>query len=67
MSGTRYLNLSRETKLSGVNGDRKKKNIFPVELTTSGIDNLTRLIHTLPKVKVLTIHATAAVYSTIIL
>ena len=65
MSGTRYLNLSRETKLSGVNGDRKKTNIFPVELTTSGIDNLTRLIHTLPKV--LTIHATAAVYSTIIL
>ena len=31
-----------------------KKNIFPLQLTTSRIGNLTRLIHTL--LKVLTIH-----------
>ena len=37
---------SRETKFSGANGDRE---IFlvPVQLTTSRIGNLTRLIHTL--------------------
>ena len=39
-------NPSRETKLSGANGDREKI-IFPVQLTTSRIGNLTRLILTL--------------------
>ena len=48
-------NPSRETKFSGANGDREMF-IFPVQLTTSRIDNLTlaicddhtnRLIHTL--------------------
>ena len=39
-------NPSRETRFSGANGDREK-NIFPVQLTTSRIGNLTRLIHTL--------------------
>ena len=38
-------NPSRETKFSGANGDRKKI-IFPVQLTTSRIGNLTRLIST---------------------
>ena len=36
-------NPSRETKFSGANGDRKIF-IFPVQLTTSRIGNLTRLI-----------------------
>ena len=36
-----------KTEFSGANGDREK-NIFPVQLTTSRIGNLTRLIHTLP-------------------
>ena len=36
---------SRETKFSGANADREIF-IFPVQLTTSKIDNLTRLIHT---------------------
>ena len=40
------LNLSRETKFSGTHGDRGII-IFPVQLTTSRIGNLTRLIHTL--------------------
>ena len=44
---------SRETKLSGTNGDRGMF-IFPVQLTTSRIGNLTRLIHTL--LYVMTIH-----------
>ena len=39
-------NLSRETKSSGANGDRESI-IFPVQLTTSRIGNLTRLILTL--------------------
>ena len=39
-------NPSRENKFSGTNGDREMF-IFPVQLTTSGIGNLTRLIHTL--------------------
>ena len=39
-------NLSRETGFSAPNGD-KEIFIFPVQLTTSRIDNLTRLIHTL--------------------
>ena len=38
---------SRETKFSGANGDREKS-IFPVQLNTSRIGNLTQLIHTLP-------------------
>ena len=36
-------NPSRETKVSGANGD-KKISIFPFELTTSRTGNLTRLI-----------------------
>ena len=40
------LNPSRETKFSGTHGDRGMF-IFPVQLTTSRIGNLTRLIHTL--------------------
>ena len=43
----------RETKLSGMNGDSEKY-FFSVKLTTSRIDNLTRLIHTL--VYVMAIH-----------
>ena len=39
-------NPSRETKSSGANGDRDIF-IFPVQLTTSRIGNLTRLILTL--------------------
>ena len=39
-------NPSRETKFSGANADREMS-IFPVQLTTSRIGNLTRLIHTL--------------------
>ena len=46
-------NPPRETKFSGANGDRKIS-IFPVQLTTSRIGNLTRLIHTL--LYVMTIH-----------
>ena len=47
------LNPSRETKFSGTHGDRGMF-IFPVQLTTSRIGNLTRLIHTL--LYVMTIH-----------
>ena len=47
------LNPSRETKFSGTHGDRGIF-IFPVQLTTSRIGNLTRLIHTL--LYVMTIH-----------
>ena len=39
-------NPSYETKFSGTNGDREVF-IFPVQLTTSRIGNLTRLILTL--------------------
>ena len=46
-------NPSRETKFSGVNGDREIF-IFPVQLTTSRIGNHTRLVYT--QLKVLTIH-----------
>ena len=38
-------NPSRETKFSGANADREVF-VFPVQLTTSRIGNLTRLIHT---------------------
>ena len=50
---TGRLNPSRETKSSDTHGDR---GIFisPVQLTTSRIGNLTRLIHTL--LYVMTIH-----------
>ena len=44
---------SRETTFSGANADREIL-IFPVQLTTSRIGNLTRLIHTL--LYVMTIH-----------
>ena len=33
--------MSRETKISGANGDREKS-LFPVQLLTSRIGNLTR-------------------------
>ena len=46
LRGTGRLNPSRETKFSGANGDREMF-IFPVQLTTSRIGKLTRLIHTL--------------------
>ena len=39
-------NPSRETNFSGANADREIF-IFPVQLTTCRIGNLTRLIHTL--------------------
>ena len=39
-------NPSRETKFSGANGDREIS-IFPVQLTTSMVGNLARLILTL--------------------
>ena len=42
----RLPNPSRETKFSGANADMEIL-IFPVQLTTSRIDNLTRLIYTL--------------------
>ena len=51
--GTGRLNPSRETKFSGTHGDRGMF-IFPVQLTTSRVDNLTRPIHTL--LYVMTIH-----------
>ena len=41
-----WLNPSRETKFSGTNRECKIF-IFPVQLTTSRIGNLTRLIHKL--------------------
>ena len=43
---TERPNVSRETKFSDANGDREK-NIFPVQLTTNRIGNLTQLIHAL--------------------
>ena len=49
-----WSNPSRETKFSGANGDREIVIFFPVQLTTSRIGNLTRLIHTL--LHVMTIH-----------
>ena len=44
--GTGLPNPSRETKFLGANTDREMF-IFPVELTTCRIGNLTRLIHIL--------------------
>ena len=46
-------NSSRKSKISGANADREMF-IFCVQLTTSRIGNLTRLIHTL--LHVMTIH-----------
>ena len=46
-------NPSRETRFSGANGDREMF-IFPVQLTTGRIGNLTRLIHAL--LYMMTIH-----------
>ena len=57
--GTGRLNPSRETKFSDSNGDREML-IFPVELTTNSIGNLTRLIHTL--LYVMTIHTCIHTY-----
>ena len=37
---------SRDTKFSGVNGNRQRNIRFPVQLTTRRIGNLTRLFHT---------------------
>ena len=51
--GTGRMNPSRETKFSGTYGDRGIF-IFPAQLTTCRIGNLTRLIHTL--IYVMTIH-----------
>ena len=51
--GTGRLNPSRENKFSGTYGDRGIF-VFPVQLTTSRIGNLTQLIHTL--LYVMTIH-----------
>ena len=53
--GTGLPNPSRETKLPGANGDREIF-IFPVQLTTSRIGNLTRLIITLAICDDLTLH-----------
>ena len=47
------MNPSRDTNFSGTHEDRGIL-IFPVQLTTSRIGNLTRLIHTL--LYVMTIH-----------
>ena len=44
--GTERLNPSREIKFSGTHEDRRIS-ISPVQLTTSRIGNLTRLIHSL--------------------
>ena len=48
--GTRRENPSRETKFSGATGGREML-FFPIQLTTSRIGNLSRLIHTLLYVK----------------
>ena len=48
-------NTSREAKLSGANGDREKIFVF-VQLTTSRIGYLTRLIYTLLSSYVVTTH-----------
>ena len=46
--------MSREIKVSGANGQDKENIVFPFQLSTSRIGNLTRLIDTLPQV--MTIH-----------
>ena len=49
-------NPSRETNFSGANGDRENL-IFPVQLTTSRIGDLTPLILLLPYQYAITIHS----------
>ena len=44
-AGRDYQTPSRETNFSGANGDRQKL-LFPVQLPTRRIGNLTHLIHT---------------------
>ena len=56
------LNPSRETKFSGTHGDRGI--FFSVQLTTSRIGNLTRLIHNL--LYVMTIHTYIHTYCPIL-
>ena len=48
-------NPSREIKFSGANRDREMF-IFPVQLTTRKIGNLTRLIHTMLLIEAMTMH-----------
>ena len=50
-------NPSRETKFSGANENRKMS-LFPVQLTTSRVGNLSRLIHTLARC--MTIHTSTS-------
>ena len=53
---------SRETTFSGANGDREMF-IFPVQLTTSRIGNLARLVLTLLYQYVMTIHTLSKVWN----
>ena len=48
-------NPSRDTKFSGANADREIF-VFPAQLTTSRIGNLTRLIHTISYMCDTTLH-----------
>ena len=57
MDGTGLPNPSRETKFSDANADRETF-IFPVQLTTCRIGNLTRLIHTTLAICVTIQHST---------
>ena len=61
--GTGRLNPSRETKFSGTYEDRGMF-IFPVQLTTIRIGNLTRLIYTL--LYVMTVHTYIHTYTHIL-
>ena len=62
--GTGRLDLSHETKFSGVNGDREIF-IFPVQLITSRFGNHTRLMYSLLNVP--TIHLTCIhIYCTVV-
>ena len=56
-------NPSRETKFSDAKRDREIV-IFPVQLSTSRIDNLTQLIHT--RLYVMTIHTHILPYETVL-
>ena len=53
--GTGRPNLTRETKLSGANGDRENS-VSPVQLTTSRTGDHTRLMPSLLKVMTTHIH-----------
>ena len=57
------MNPSRETKFSGTHGARGIL-IFPVQLTTSRIGNLTGLIHTLLYVMTIHIHIPEEIHDT---